>query len=136
MGVYITNADIVAWLGNELAAKYSAESGGTPDTVVIDENILDAESVLHRYVAQRATVPIDSGTYPAAFAAARATVKVITIFKLAGRRPPIPEDWKLAYDKEIAWLEKVEAGEADLPGDGIHGSGMEFGSNEPDRLVT
>lgn len=135
MGVYVTNADIVAWLGNELAAKYSAESGGSPDTGLIDKFILDGEAEFHRYVAQRATVPIDSGTYPEAFAAAHATVKVIVIFKLAGRRPPIPEDWKLAYEKEIAWLEKVEAGDADLPGDGIHGSVMEWGSNEPDRLV-
>lgn len=136
MGVYVTNADIVAWLGNELAAKYSAESGGTPDTGLIDKFILDAEATLHRYVGQRATVPIDPTAFPAAYAAAHATVKVIVIFKLAARRPPIPEDWKLAYDKEIAWLEKIEAGEADLPGDGIHGAGFEWGSNEPDRLVT
>lgn len=136
MGYYVTNADIVAWMGNELAAKYSAESGSTPDTGLIDKFILDGEALFHRYVAQRATVPIDSGTYPAAYAAAHATVKIIVIFKLAGRRPPIPEDWKLAYDKEIAWLEKVQDGKADLPGDGIHGEGFVWGSNEPDRMVT
>lgn len=135
MGAYITNANVIARLGTDTAARLSAESGTSPDTALIDTIILEAESIVNAHLVDRVDIPIDQVTYPNAYRYAASHSMTVTIYRLAYRRPPVPEDWKLAYQQAIEELQKVADGDLSLPDDTDGTADLEYGSNDPDRLV-
>ncbi|KPL10736.1 hypothetical protein AMJ85_05300 [candidate division BRC1 bacterium SM23_51] len=131
MGDYIDNAYMIDRLGTARATQLSAESGTEPDTDQIDDVIGEAEGVVNGYLANRVDVPVDETQYPKTFAALKGLTYAIAQFILAGRRPPVPDDWKIAYNEAIAYLKGVAEGKIGLPDDTLTGKQGEWGSSDP-----
>ncbi len=137
MGNYLTNAEMIEWLGTDRAAQLSADSGTAPDTDLIDEGILGAEGEIDSALAVRVAVPVDvSGSDQLAGLLGKLT-RALTTEELARRRPPISEDEQKAVEWARAWLVAFVAGEAALPepsGDGSSGGNIgEWGARPQNR---
>lgn len=132
MGAYVTNADVVTRLGSKRAYELTADSGTTPDTVLIDKVIAEVEGGVHSAVRRRTDATVTQAEHPSTFALLAGTVMDLVIYRLALRRPPVPDDWKAAHEQAVKWLGELVEGKRELPDAALAGQGSTWDSEEPD----
>jgi len=131
MGQYATSADVIGQLGDPAASQLTTDTVGDLDDVLIDLRIAEVEAEANGYVQKRMSVPVVSASHPRMVLALRGVTIAMTIYRLATRRPPVPEDWKMANDKAIAWLKGIADGTIDPPDDTAVGTKAAWGSETP-----
>lgn len=113
---YITNADIELRLGSQAYIELTDDAGtGSANESVVDEARLCAEAEADSHLATRYRTPVDLTGQPGVAAALRAFVLDIAVYRLHGRRPPVPSDVVRRYQEAAAWLARVASGAAQLP---------------------
>lgn len=112
---YIVNDDIVDRVGSATAAQLSADSGDTPDSDVLTEVRNSAEGEVNGYLAVRYAVPVDLSAHADLTATLKGFALDVAVYRLYGRRSPVPENVRRMRDDAIAWLTKVSKGEIVLP---------------------
>ncbi len=112
---YIVNQDIIDRVGTTAATQLTSDSGGTPDSGVLDEVRLSSEGEVNGYLSKRYAVPVDL----TAHADLAATLKGFTLdvaeYRLRSRRDSMAEVHEKMYANAKEWLEKVRKGEIPLP---------------------
>lgn len=131
MGAYITSAEVVTRVGNAAAVRLTTDTGSTVDSALIDTFIVEVEGDINAAVSKRSDAAITQALYPSSYAALKGKAMAMTVYRLAGRRPPVSEDWKAANDAAVEWLDKLVKGERDFPDSALNGSAMEWGGNDP-----
>lgn len=125
---YVTSDDVISRLGGTAAAtQYTTESGDTPDTDVIEEFIVQAEARVMSTIRKRTAVTISEADHPQTWHLIRAAVFAIVMFGVAGRRPPVPPDWKDAHTATEKWLETLTTDKATLPDVELNKPTVEYG---------
>ena len=119
--MYVTNAEIIAWLGSKRAEQLTVESGAV-DTAMIDARLAEAEGEVQAAVDRRTSIAITEAVYPKSFAMLRGWVIVITVLLIAQRRPPVPTDWQKQYDRVMEQLKKLGDGEIGFPDLALNGT--------------
>ena len=127
---YVTADEIVSRLGSATALQLTTDTGSSPDTAMITEIISQVEGRVDSHLRARVASPITQAAHPNTYAAVRGAVIDMVIFHLAGRRPPVSEGWQKANEKAIRWLEKLAAGDVDLPDAGLNEPNFEWGSED------
>ena len=130
--MYVTNADIIAWVGNERAYQLTTDTGTTPDTALIDDKIEEAEGEVNSAVAMRTSLTPTEADHPTSFYMLRGWVTAIVVYKLALRRPNMPEDWKSEYEIVMAALERLRKGQIEMPDVDLSGQQAEWNSKPQD----
>lgn len=119
---YVTNQNLIDRVGTTKAAELTADSGSTPDQTVLTGVVAAAEGEVNRYLARRRAVPVVvTGDTTLAEMLRELTLDVAQ-YRLALRRPPVPEQIQKLYEQVIAWLETYAKGEAELAGTGTAGN--------------
>jgi phage gp36-like protein len=114
---YIVNQDIVDRVGSDRAVQLSSDSGTAVNTNVFDEVRLSSEGEVNGYLAKRYAVPVDLTAHPDLDATLSGFTLDIAVYRLMLRRPPVPEDYRRAYDNAVKWLVAVSEGKVNLPAD-------------------
>ena len=111
----VSSADIVSRLGNSRALQLTTDSGATVDTAMIDTIIAQVEAVVWGFVRKRVALPLTQADYPQTYAALQGLITDMVVFRLHGRRPPVPEDVKLLHTQAVEWLNGLARGDVALP---------------------
>ncbi|HUU46126.1 MAG TPA: phage protein Gp36 family protein [Planctomycetota bacterium] len=133
---YVTSAMIVARLGQDRAVQLTTDSGTSVDTAMIDAAITRVEGRINAAVRTRTSEVITEAVYPATFAMLQGLVLDMTVYHLAARRPPVPDDWKEANTEALEWLKLLAKGEVGLPDVGMGGAEFEWGSDDQNAATT
>ena len=87
---------------------------GAPDAAVIETALADADALIDSYLAVRYALPL-------AAPPARLTQAAAVLAWYLLHRDRAPEEVRIAYDRELRWLQHVAEGKAELIGpDGDH----------------
>lgn len=117
MGVYLTSTQVIDRISSARMGQLTADSGETPVTARINEEIDRAEGDVDSYLATQYSTPIDLAAFPKAAAVLESKTMAIAMYKLFGKREVIPEDVVRDWENAIEWLKMVAAGELTLPAD-------------------
>lgn len=128
---YLTSAQVIDRIGTAAATQLTTDSAGSPDTDKIDRIIGEVEGVIDGYLRKRVATPIVGATHPQTLAAVQAMAIRMVVYQLQALRPPIPEDVTTNNAGAIRWLEKLAAGEIDLPDPALNTDRAEWGSTTP-----
>ena len=112
---YVTSMNVVTRVGSDAALQLTTDSGDIIDAGMITGLIDDVEAMVHGYVGKRMDTPVDQSAYPQMYNAVAGFVLDVTVYRLASRRPPVPDAWKTAYENAVKWLERFAKGEIDIP---------------------
>jgi phage gp36-like protein len=112
---YVTAADIVARIGESTALQLTTDSGSSVDTALISAIIAEVEADVETALRKRFRGTLTESAYPQSWALVRGKVIDMVIYRLGARRPEVPEAWQTLYKNAVAWLDKLAAGNADLP---------------------
>ena len=131
---YVTSTQIVARLGNDMAVLLTTDSGSSVDTDLINTIIAEVEAEIDQVLRTRTTETITQSAYPQTFAMLRGKATAIVIFKLHLRRPPVAKEVTDDKNDAKAWLEKLAAGEVNLPDPSFNADAMVWGGAEQNAV--
>jgi phage gp36-like protein len=104
---YCTQSDLITMIPLKELAELTADSGETPDSLVVDEAIHRADAEIDAYLGMRHTLPL---------APVPDQVKGLSIdmalYHLYSRRSVAPTVRRQKYEAAVAFLKLVAAGEA------------------------
>ena len=112
---YLTNDDLIARVGTVAAVQLTTDSGAEVDTDVLDEARLGAEGEANGYLAKRYQVPVNLTEHADLAATLKSMVLDLAVYKLMGRRPPVPPDQRTAREDAVKWFERISEGKIVLP---------------------
>lgn len=113
---YISNSDIETRLGSAVYVQLTDDAGtGSANEAVVDEARAGAEGEVDAYLARRYTVPIDLSRHPELGGILKSIALDLAEYRLRLRRPPVSDEAAARRNQAVTWLEKVAAGEVDLP---------------------
>jgi len=113
---YVTDDDIRVRMGEAAYVQLTDDAGsGAADAAVIDEARCGAEGEVDSYLALRYAVPVDTAAQPETAAVLRTVTLDLVEYRLHARRPPVPPAVAEKRDAAVRWLQRVAAGQADLP---------------------
>jgi phage gp36-like protein len=108
--------DIAERLGGGALVQLADDNGdGVADTAVVDEARLGAEGEVNSYLARQYSTPIDLTVHPELADLLASVTLDIAEDRLRSRRPPVAEDAVRRIAQTRIWLQRVAAGEAELP---------------------
>jgi hypothetical protein len=128
--MFITSSEVISRLGGTAkAAQYTAESGTSPDTAVIDAIIAEVEGDVLSAVRSRTAVTLSETDHPHTWAMIKGRALALAVFRIAGRRGKVPDAWKAANEDTLKWLERLSTGQVNLPDDALNEQRFEGGSS-------
>jgi phage gp36-like protein len=129
---YVTAAEVITRVGTEKAAQLTTDSGSTPDSSMISAVILEVEAEINSAVRQRSSTAITGASHPNTLALLAGKSMAMTIYRLCGRRPPVPEDVKDGNGQALQWLSDLVDGKRQLPDDTLNAEGPTWSSSTAD----
>jgi len=130
MNVYANASDWIARVSSPIAIQLTSETGSSADSDLIDTVIGSCEGLVNGYLQRRVSVPVTVGASPQLFAAARGATLDIASYRIHLRRPPVPGDWKIAFDNAMKWLTDLAEGKVSPPDNVDAGSKAASGYSE------
>ncbi len=113
---YISNSDIQTRLGSAVYVQLTDDAGtGLASVAVVDEARAGAEGEMDAYLARRFAVPISLSRHPELTGILTSMALDLAEYRLRLRRPPISAEATARRDAAVAWLQRVAAGEIELP---------------------
>ena len=126
---YVTNADVITRLGGTAAAaQLTSESGDAPDATLIDAYKEEVTGEVLGTLATRTSATITEVDHPNTFALIRGFILDIIVYRIAARRPNVPQAWKDAHERARALLSGIAKGELSLPDRALQGPASDWGS--------
>lgn len=108
---YCTQDDLIKMISQEELAALTAESGETPDSLVVAEAITQADAEIDAYLGTRYALPLT----PAPPQVKGLSVDM-TIYHLYSRRSVAPSVRRQRYEAAVSFLKQVAAGHVVLEG--------------------
>ena len=113
---YNTNNDSQQLIGDAAYVELTDDAEtGSADTAKVDAARLAAEGEANSYFAVRYRTPIDVTSEPDLAEAIRGFVLDLAVYRLYGRRAPVPDHVMRRRDEAVAWLERVASAAVRLP---------------------
>jgi len=115
MGNYASVADVSAELTSAIAAQLTTDSGTTPDSTVINEQIDRAEKAVDAYLSKRIAVPVNVSTYPDMADWVKRLTLAVVVWQLYNRRRTSVPTVNAAYNAVIDELKAFVEGDVTTP---------------------
>lgn len=113
---YTTHDDVAGRLGPALYVQLTDDAGsGAADASRVEAARREADAEIDSHLGRRYAVPVEVGTDERLASQLRRIAVDLAVFRLHGRRPPIPDDVRRERDAAIRWLERVASGHVALP---------------------
>lgn len=112
---YADATDLANALGTRTAAELTADSGSTPDTTKLTEDVNAASAEIDGYLARRYATPISLTVHPELAPLLKSMTLRVAVYNTHNRRQPVPEEISNARKAAVEWGSKVSRGEIVLP---------------------
>ena len=109
---YVTSAEIIARLGEDVVLRLAATAEGAVDTAKVQQAIDEAEGEVNSYVMQRYAVPVSP--VPAVLKKVCRDLAVFQLFLWRGYDPEKDREVELGRKAAIEWLHRLALGTASL----------------------